>query len=130
MSKMIQLLDVNARIRIRKVFSQQKCSIPSEPVRTTLGWAPRGADSETGRVQGQDQPLPGNDSDHSGKPNAGKEDEGREAESQVRCKDEAGSRELVQERKDGSETLLRLFRPPAVGFMGSQHNLNTQGLGN
>lgn len=50
-----------------------------------------------------------NDSDVSGKSNAGKEGEAKEAKSQVRCKDEAGNKELGQEGRDGSETLLRLL---------------------
>lgn len=108
MSKMIQLLEGNARMEFSKGFFQMKCSIPSEPVKTTLGWALRGADMKGG-AQGQDKPLPGNDSDHNGKPNVGKDNEAKEAKSQVRCRAETGSKELALERSDGSATLLRLL---------------------
>lgn len=66
-------------LELRKIFVQHKYSICSEPLRATLGWAPRGADMKQA-VQGQVQPLPGNDSDHSRKSNTGKEDEGKAAE--------------------------------------------------
>lgn len=58
-----------------KAFFEQMCSILSEPVRTTPGWAPKGADLKQAEPKAKASHFQGM-TDHSGKPNAGEEEEG------------------------------------------------------
>lgn len=56
-------------LEVRKIFVQHKCSVCSEPLRATLGWAPRGADMKQAESKDKSSHFQ-NDSDHSRKSNA------------------------------------------------------------
>lgn len=92
-----------------KAFFEQMCSILSEPVRTTPGWAPKGDDLKQAEPKAKASHFQGMTLITVENQMLERRRKAKEAESQVRRRDKARSKELVQKGRDASETLLRLL---------------------
>lgn len=111
-------------LEVRKIFVQHKCSVCSEPLRATLGWAPRGADMKQAESKDKSSHFQRMTLITAGSQTLERRMRVKQLRPELDAEMKPGAKSYCRREKMAQRPSRGFYRPQAVGFMGSLHNLN------